>query len=93
MPQIVHTPTACGDHPFVATSDIVALQAASLVVVSVHCSVHEAVIVVVHVFGFNHASRIETLLRTTKHSLGITPQGNHHQMRRATAPVVELHSL
>ncbi len=28
MSQIIHTPTACGRHPFVTTSDIVALQAA-----------------------------------------------------------------
>ena len=46
MPQIAHTPTACGGHPFVVTSDIVALQAASLVVVSVLFSMHEADIVV-----------------------------------------------
>ncbi len=57
MPQIFHTPTVCGGYPFVATSDIVALQAASLVVVSVFCSMHEVVIVVVHLFGFNHDSR------------------------------------
>jgi hypothetical protein len=31
MPQIVHTPTAGGRHPLVATSGIVALLAASLV--------------------------------------------------------------
>ena len=49
MPPIVHAPTACGRHPVAATSDIVALQAASLVVVSVLCSMHEAVVVVVHV--------------------------------------------
>ena len=50
MPQIVHT-----RHPFVATSDIVALQAASLVGVAVLLSVQEAVVVVVHSFGFSHA--------------------------------------
>ena len=38
-----------------ATSDIVALQAASLVGVAVLLSVQEAVIVVVHSFGFSHA--------------------------------------
>ena len=42
MPPIVHTPTTCGRHPFVTTSDIVALQAASLVVVPVIFSVHDA---------------------------------------------------
>ena len=56
MPEIVHAPTACGRQPFVATStrelsfpvtaEIVALQAASLVVVSVRFSMHEAVVVV-----------------------------------------------
>ena len=38
-----------------ATSDIVALQAASLVGVAVLLSVQEAVVVVVHSFGFSHA--------------------------------------
>ena len=85
MPPIVHAPTACGRHPVAATSDIVALQAASLVVVSVLCSMHEAVVVVVHVFGFSNDSRVETLLLTTRHSLLITTQGNHDQMRRAAA--------
>ena len=42
--------------PIVATSDIVALQTAALVVVSLLLSVQEAVVVVVHVFGFSHAS-------------------------------------
>ena len=57
MPQIVHTPTACGREPFLSTSGIVALQAASLVVMSVLCSMHAAVVFVVHVFGL-----VETLL-------------------------------
>jgi hypothetical protein len=39
----------------VATSDIVALQTGTLVVVSLLLSVQEAVVVVVHVFGFSHA--------------------------------------
>jgi hypothetical protein len=49
MPQIFHTPSV------VATS-IVALQAASLVVVSALLSVQEAVIVV-HGFGFSSPSK------------------------------------
>jgi hypothetical protein len=53
--QNVHTPTSLGRHPFVATSDIVALQTGTLVVVSLLLSVQEAVVVVVHVFGFSHA--------------------------------------
>ena len=48
-----------------ATSEIVALQAASLVVVSVRFSMHEAV-VVVHVFGFRRASCVKTLLLITR---------------------------
>ena len=55
MPQIFHTPTTLGRHPFVATSDIVALQAASLVGVPVLLSVQEAVVVHVHSFGFSHS--------------------------------------
>jgi hypothetical protein len=91
MPQIVHTHTACVGHPFVASSDIVALQAASLVDVSVLCSMHAAVIVVVHAFGFSHASRVETLLRITRNSLGITPRNSLGRVittkcARATAP-------
>jgi hypothetical protein len=55
MPQIFHTPTTLGRHPFVATSDIVALQTGTLVVVSLLLSVQEAVVVVVHVFGCSRA--------------------------------------
>ena len=53
MTQIVHTST--GRHPFVVTSDIVALQVVFLVVVSALLSVQESVIVV-HGFGFRHVS-------------------------------------
>jgi hypothetical protein len=55
MPQNVDTPTTLGRHPFVVTSDIVALQTGTLVVVSLLLSVQEAVVVVVHVFGCSHA--------------------------------------
>jgi hypothetical protein len=55
MPQNVDTPTTLGRHPFVATSDIVALQTGTLVVVSLLLSAQEAVVVVVHVFGCSRA--------------------------------------
>ena len=58
MPQIVHTPTAWR-HPFLVTSDIVALQAAPrhrvrvvvLSVLLIILSVQEAAVVVVHVLN------------------------------------------
>ena len=46
-----------------ATSDIVALQAAKLVVLSLLLSVQEAVVVVVHVFGFSHAEQRDNVTK------------------------------